>query len=146
MNSTIEQELQRNGHSFFQTVGDSMEPMLHNRSSTVVIGKAQGTLKKYDVALYRNPAGEYVLHRVLKVRPRDYIICGDNRICRETVPKEWVIGVLQGYYPDLGSQYISCDSDLYREYLGTLKSRYCVLWIKAFPGRVVRKCKRIWNK
>lgn len=146
MNSTIEQELQRSGHSFFQTVGDSMEPMLHDRCSTVVIKKVQGTLKKYDVALYRRPAGEYVLHRVRRVRPRDYIICGDNRIHRETVPKEWVIGVLEGYYPEAGSQYISCDSDPYRKYLRSLKSRYCVLWVKAFPGRAARKIRRVWNK
>ena len=37
MQRTIEEELARNGHSFFQTVGDSMEPLLHNRKSTVII-------------------------------------------------------------------------------------------------------------
>lgn len=143
MNSTIEQELQLHGHSFFQTVGDSMEPMLHDRSSTVVIGEVQETLKKYDVALYRLPNGEYVLHRVLKVRPQDYLIRGDNRIHRETVPKGWVIGVLLGYYEDTSDTYISCESEPYRQYLKTLRIRYCVRWMRAFPGRAKRKIRKL---
>ena len=107
--STIEQELDEQGHSLFQTVGDSMEPLLHNRKSTVVIEKVSGTLKKYDVALYRRPGGEYVLHRVLKVRSSDYLICGDNRTYREPVPKEWILGVMTGFYPDESSLLISCE-------------------------------------
>lgn len=146
MNSTIEQELQRNGHGFFQTVGDSMEPMLHGRSSTVVIAKAQDTLKKYDIALYRLPDGEYVLHRVWKVRPRDYIICGDNRLRWETIPREWIIGVVTGYYADTGDPYISCDSEMYRKYLRSLRGRYCARWVKAFSSRVKRKTRSLLER
>lgn len=136
VNSTIEQELATQGHSFFQTVGDSMEPLLHNRKSTVVIEKATGALKKYDVALYRRPTGEYVLHRVLQVRRNDYLICGDNRIYREPVPKEWILGVMTGFYPDAGERYISCEDLKYQKYLRTMELRYWIHWIKALPGRI----------
>lgn len=138
-NSTIEQELETQGHSFFQTVGDSMEPLLHNRKSTVVIEKASGALKKYDVALYRRPTGEYVLHRVLKVRLSDYLICGDNRIYREPVPKEWVLGVMIGFYPGVEERYISCEDLEYQKYLEKLGLQYWKRWIKALPGRIYRK-------
>ena len=72
MQRTIEQELALRGHGLFQTVGDSMEPLLHNRKSTVVIEIPKNMLKKYDVALYRRPGGEYVLHRVIKVVENAY--------------------------------------------------------------------------
>lgn len=79
MNSKIEEELERSGKILQTTIGDSMEPMLQNRQNIVVIEKADGLLKKYDLPLYRRPNGKYVLHRILKVRKNDYIICGDNR-------------------------------------------------------------------
>ena len=136
---TIEQELAMHGHSFFQTVGDSMEPLLHNRKSTVVIQAKKGRLKPYDVALFRRPTGKYVLHRVIKVFNDAYLICGDNRVWREIVPEAWVIGVMIGYYEDEENVYISCDSENYRCYLKTLHLRYPVLWIKALPMRLIGK-------
>lgn len=142
-NRTIEQELARHGRSFFQTVGDSMEPLLHNRKSTVVIEKKSAPLKRYDVALYHRPSGEYVLHRVIKVLDGKYIICGDNRIWREYVPEEWVIGVMAGYYEGEENTYISCDSRCYRAYLRSIRPRYIRLWIR---DRFYRLCKKIHPK
>ncbi len=141
-NRTIEQELEEQGHSFFQTVGDSMEPLLHNRKSTVVIEKVSGELQKYDVALYRRPTGEYVLHRVIKVRQKDYLICGDNRFHREAVPKEWILGLMAGFYPDEGEKYISCGDKEYQKYLKTISWRHGLRWVKALLGRMYRKLTR----
>lgn len=135
--TTIEEELERRGCGLFQTVGDSMEPLLHNRYTTVVIEKAPERLKKYDVALFRRPNGVYVLHRVVKVRKRDYLICGDNRTFRECVALEWIIGVMTGYFN--GDAYISCESQDYRQYLRTLELRRLWLWWRTLPGRVRRK-------
>lgn len=139
MQRTIEQELILNGHSFFQTVGDSMEPLLHNRRSTVVIEKRKNPLKRYDVVLYRRPTGEYVLHRIVKVLQGKYLICGDNRLWRENVPDEWIIGVMIGFYKNEQNHYISCDSKDYRKYLKTLKCRYGIRWLCNLPVRVRRK-------
>lgn len=119
-----------------------MEPLLHNRESTVVIEKYSGTLEKYDIVLYRRPTGEYVLHRVLKVRRNDYLICGDNRIHREIVPKEWILGVMIGFYPDTEERYISCEDMEYRKYLRMLGLRYWIRWIKALPERMRKKLLR----
>lgn len=141
--STIEQELEEQGHSFFQTVGDSMEPLLHNRKSTVVIARAPEIVRKYDVALYRRPTGEYVLHRVVKVRKKDYLICGDNRVYIEKVPKGWIIGVMTGFYPDEGSHFVSCEDGKYQEYVRTLTGRYGIRWVKVLPGRIRRKLIRV---
>lgn len=150
MHTTIEQELETHGHSYFQTVGDSMEPILHNRFSTVMIEKANEQPKLYDVVLYKRPPGvnasqpngAYVLHRIVKVRKDDYLICGDNRYYKEPVPKEWILGVMKGYFN--GDDYVDCEHDLqYLDYLKTLNGRYCTLWLKAFPVRIVNKIKKI---
>lgn len=139
MPQTIEQVLAQQGKGFFQTAGDSMEPLLHSRKSTVVLAAARGPLKRYDVALYRRPAGEYVLHRVIGFTEGGYRTLGDNRLWPEVVPAQWVIGVMVGFYPDESGEYISCQSPAYRAYLKSLKLRRARLWLLALPGRVRRK-------
>lgn len=104
-----------------------MEPLLHNRKSTVVIQAKKTPLKKYDVVLYHRPTGEYVLHRVLKVLDGAYLICGDNRTWKETVPEEWIIGLMTEYYPDEHDRPVSCSSKAYQQYLKTLWWRYLLL-------------------
>ena len=136
---TIEQELAQNGRAVIQTVGVSMEPLLHNRKSTVALIAKQGRLQKQDVALYRRPNGEYVLHRVVKVLDGAYLIRGDNCIGSETVPEAWVIGVMAGYFAGEQDSYISCDSRTYWRYLKTLALRRWRLWLRALPGRARRK-------
>lgn len=137
MRRTIEQELDLRGYGLFQTLGDSMEPLLHNQMSTVVIKKKTESLKQYDVALYQRPhKKEYVLHRVVKVLKDGYLICGDNRIWQEKVPENWVIGVMIGYFADEENVYISCESDVYQSYLQTLKWRYWNHRMKRLAVRV----------
>jgi len=47
--------------------------------------------------LYRRDSGQYVLHRILKVRENDYVICGDNRWHKEYgISDRHIIGVLTG--------------------------------------------------
>lgn len=116
-----------------------MEPILHNRRSTVVIEKPEGPLKKYDVALYRRPTGEYVLHRVLRVLDSSYQIRGDHHVGGEIVPAEWILGVMKGYYETEGAQYTSCDSRKYRRYLKSLKVRHAWLWFRSRLRRIRRK-------
>lgn len=142
---SIEEALARHGRGYFQTVGDSMEPLLHDRYTTVVIERPAGRLKKYDVALFYRPGGTfpnqpqgcYVLHRVVKVRERDYLICGDNRVYREPVPEEWIIGVMTGYFN--GEVYHSCGDEEYLHYVAGLGRRRVGVWFRLLPGRVKRK-------
>lgn len=116
-----------------------MEPLLHNRKSTVVIAAKQGRLNRYDVALYHRPTGEYVLHRVVKVLDGAYVIRGDNRVGNEIVPEEQVIGFMTHYYPNEISGVISCDSQIYQKYLKKLWVRHTFLKIRAFCGKICRK-------
>lgn len=137
--STIEQELERQGRVLIQTVGVSMEPLLHNRKSTVIIERVPEKLRKYDVVLYKRSGGEYVLHRVIKVRQEDYLICGDNGVERESVSRDRIIGIMTGFYPETDDQFISIRNEKYQMYVQTWIRRYVVRWIKALSGRIRRK-------
>lgn len=145
IHTTIEKELDAHGHGFFQTVGDSMEPILHNRSSTVVIEKIVQPLKVYDVVLFKRFAegnisrpDAYVLHRIVKIRKDDYLICGDNLINKESVPKEQILGIMKGYFD--GEDYIDCEHNLrYLKYLKKLKLRYFCRWAKSLWMRILNK-------
>ena len=124
--STFEEEIRRNGTIIYTNVGDSMMPFIKQGRDVLVISKAEGKLKRYDVPLYKRDSGQYVLHRILKVRENDYVICGDNRCSREYgITDRHIIGVLTGIIRD-GREIPVTD----------LKYRiYVHLWCDFFPVR-----------
>lgn len=75
--------LERDGVLIYKNQGDSMQPLIREGKDLVVIRQISGGLKRYDVPLYQRDTGEYVLHRVLRVRPDGYVLCGDNRWRKE---------------------------------------------------------------
>ena len=66
--SNFEEILARDGRLFYTNVGDSMMPLIKQGRDLLVIEKTAGKLKKYDIPLYKRDNGQYVLHRILKVR------------------------------------------------------------------------------
>ncbi len=99
--STFEEEIERRGQLIYTNVGDSMMPFIKQGRDVLVISKVSGRLKKYDVPLYKRDSGQYVLHRILKVRDKTYVICGDNRWRREYgITDGQIIGVLTAVIRD----------------------------------------------
>ena len=124
--STFEEEIEKSGKIIYTNVGDSMMPFIRQGRDVLVISRAEGRLKLYDVPLYKRDSGQYVLHRILKVRENDYVICGDNRCSREYgITDRHIIGVLTGIIRD-GREIPVTD----------LKYRiYVHLWCDFFPVR-----------
>lgn len=90
----IEEVFEKEGVFVSTTAGVSMYPMLRHRRDTIVIRPVNGRLKKYDIPLYKR-GKDYVLHRIVKVGPDSYVICGDNCLKREYgITDEQIIGVL----------------------------------------------------
>ena len=111
--SNIEEIIERDG-AFVSTIsGYSMSPMLKDRRDTVVVSRITGEIKKYDVILYRT-GEKYILHRVIKVKEKEYITCGDNCTVLEIVPKESVIGILTEAWQ--GETKLDLKSRKYRSY------------------------------
>lgn len=144
-NSSFEQELEERGVLIYTNVGDSMLPLLRQGRDLMVIRRTEGPLKKYDVPLYRRDSGQYVLHRILKVRGQEYVLCGDNRWQRETgITDRHILGVLTEIVR--GGKTISVDSPGYRLYVH--------LWCDLFPLRALIlkalalpvRLKKAWSK
>lgn len=120
-------ELETHGKIIYTNVGDSMMPLIKQGRDILIIEKTDGRLKKYDIPLYQRDSGQYVLHRILKVRQNDYVICGDNRCHKETgITDRHIIGVLTGIIRN--GKEISVTDFRYRIYVH--------LWCDFFPVRV----------
>ena len=85
----------------FSPRGTSMLPMLRQGMDRVVLSPLPEKLQKYDLPLYQRENGQYVLHRIVGIRPEGYVLCGDNRWRREYgVQDDWILGVLTAVVRD----------------------------------------------
>lgn len=126
--STFEEEISRTGKLIYTNVGDSMMPIIRQNRDLLIIEKVNGRLKKYDVPLYKRDSGQYVLHRILRVRKNDYVMCGDNRCNKEYgITDRHIIGVLTGIVRD--GKTVSVNNKKYRLYVH--------LWCDFFPVRAL---------
>ena len=133
---TYEEYLEQNGEMTYTNRGISMLPLLkQGRDLFTIRKKGAERCQKYDVVLYRRPPESYVLHRIVAVRPDDYILLGDNCLYKETgITDRDIIGVMTGYVRK-GKAHSTDDFG----YL--LYSRWIVL---TYPVR--RLCKLIKSK
>ncbi len=126
--ASFEDILARDGRLCYTNVGDSMLPLIRQGRDILVIAPVNGRLKKYDVPLYRRDSGQYVLHRVIKVRDHDYVTCGDNRWRTESgITDRHVLGVLVSLIRN--GREISLTDPVYRLYV--------FAWCTLFPVRAI---------
>ena len=140
--STYEEELSRHGRIIQRNVGVSMMPLLRQNRDVMIIERPSGRLKKYDCPLYKRADGKYVLHRILKVRENDYVICGDHCTKKEYgITDDNIIGVLTGVIRD--GKVIKSDNRLYKIYYhlwcDLFYIRVAILSVKSLAARVVHR-------
>lgn len=141
--SSFEEEIQRRGYLLYRNEGDSMLPLIRQGRDLVLISrKPEGRLKKYDVPLYKRDSGQYVLHRILRVRKNDYVLCGDNRWQRETgISDRHIIGVLTAVIRD--GQKLPTTALRYRLYVhlwcDQFYLRAFLLWCRDSLKRIRKK-------
>lgn len=140
--STFEEQLTKNGKLIYTNKGDSMMPLIKQDRDLLIIKSVHGRLKKYDVPLYKRDSGQYVLHRILKVRKNDYVICGDNRWVKEYgITDKHIIGVLTAVVRN--GKVISVNDWKYKLYVHL----WCDLFpIRAFIVHVISKLKQMKRK
>ena len=78
----IKEKIESGGTVQLPITGTSMLPLLVWGRDTVEIVKCENA-KKYDIIFYRRDNGHFVLHRIIGINEKGYILCGDNQTVKE---------------------------------------------------------------
>ena len=134
--------IERDGILVYKNKGDSMKPLIREGRDLVMIGQVTRKPRKYDIVLYKRDSGEYVLHRIMKICPDGYVMCGDNRWRKEYgITDEDILGVMTSVIRS--NREISMDAKAPRIYARA----WCALYPvrigakkgKQLAGRIIRK-------
>lgn len=137
MTKKFEDIISEQGKLVYTNVGDSMYPFIKQRD-LLVIEKINSPLKKYDVPLYKRDTGQYVLHRIVKIKNGEYYICGDNRAYLERgIEDRHIIGLLTEIVRD--GKTISVYSAKCRVYTLFLPLRRFIILIKKKYRALLRR-------
>lgn len=144
--TTYEQELKQKGFLLYTTVGRSMRPFLRSGEDLMRIeARADHRMKVGDVVLYRRKSGKYVLHRIVRVRKEDYVLCGDNCWWLEPgIREDQILGKLtcvirQGEPVDVGSFGYRLKVNLW---WGIYPIRAAFLWTRDMIGKIWQRIKK----
>ena len=144
---TFEDLLEKDGYLVYTNVGCSMLPLLRQRRDIIEIRKKDPAVrcKKYDAVLYKR-GDRYILHRILKVREKDYVICGDHNIWREYgITDEQILGVMTRVIRD--GRSVTPDDWRYKLYVHLWCDFYpiraAILYAKMLGRAAVRRLLRL---
>ena len=125
MNKTnIPQYLAEHGELTYRIVGVSMNPLLRQDRDLITVLRSDlapkdtnGRFHNHEVVLYkRHSDGAYVLHRIVEVREKDYVILGDNCVKREYgITDEDILGVMTSFVRD--GKTVPVTDPLYKAYV-----------------------------
>lgn len=92
--SVLQREILSGRPVLLHTKGVSMQPLLFEGKTRVLVIRANLPLGENDLALFRRKNGQIVLHRIIRVDGDIYYIRGDNCIELEKVAGEDILGVV----------------------------------------------------
>ena len=128
-----EELLEKDGQIITHVVGTSMKPLLKDRQSIVIVEAADRVPPiKGDVVLYKTN-NRYILHRIRKILPEEYLIRGDSTWTMEHVPKEAILATMTGFYRKPEGKLFTRNSLSYRFYLALLP---CIRVIRKYGSRI----------
>ena len=94
LESVIREELASGGSAVINIRGQSMLPLMKEGVCNVRIVPPKFPLKRYEIPLYKRADGQFVLHRVIRVKKNGYVCRGDHQLQKEfPVTEAMVIGV-----------------------------------------------------
>ena len=78
----IEESIKDGGQFVLYPRGTSMNPTIYEGKDCVVLSEITEP-RQFDIVLYKRKSGQFVLHRIMKIRNGKYIMCGDNQFLFE---------------------------------------------------------------
>ena len=125
---SYEELLQQDGRLVYTNTGNSMMPLLRQRKDLIEISaKGPERCRKYDIVLYKR-GDMYIVHRVLKVLPRGYLVAGDhNTFLERDVTDSMILGTVTRILRD--GRAVNMTGWRYRAYVH--------LWCDFYPLRML---------
>lgn len=135
------EEMLRSGAAVcFKPNGVSMLPLLRQGIDDVSLKKTD--CKKNDIVFYRRKDGQYVLHRIVKIKDGNYIMCGDNQWQNEYgITDNMIIAVVVSI--KRGGVQINMQGIRYRLYCKALTLRRFFLFCRHCAAALILRFKRI---
>lgn len=96
--SVIEEQLRKGFPVSAFTEGDSMEPLLYEGKTHVVIAPCKEELSVGDLPIFKRRDGVYIIHRIVGKDDEFYYTRGDNCLYGEMVSKDTVLGIVVEIY------------------------------------------------
>lgn len=124
--SSVEEEINSGNPIVLMTFGDSMEPLLFDHDTRVIIINKKD-LRKNDLPVYKRPTGQLVLHRIIREDEAFFYTRGDNRCGLEQVPKKWILGKVTEIYR--GNCHFTVENRFYRLYVLVWNTIYPLRWL-----------------
>lgn len=101
--------------------GTSMMPLLRQGIDSVLL-VSPNELKKNDIVLYLRESGQFVMHRIVKLKKNSYTMCGDNQCTLEAgIEKKFILAKVKGIYR--GDEYFETKNKRYMSYVRKLPIR-----------------------
>ena len=135
LSAVIIDSLNNNSDVNLTVTGNSMYPIFRGGVDSVLL-TVKSNIKKYDIPLYKRENGDYILHRIVKIKDNCLYIVGDNQTNIEyPVYSHQVLAIVKGFYRK--GKYISCDNVFYK--------LYSFFWVLILPYRhnVLRALKKV---
>ena len=130
----IDEVISSGGEFQFKPNGISMLPLIRPGVDTVTL-VSPNEVKKTDIVLYRRDNGKFVLHRIMLVRKKDYVMCGDNQNYYEAgIRRDQILALVKDIQKD--GKSVDTASDEYKKYVKSLYRKTWKARIRVFLSRI----------
>lgn len=138
----INEVVSSDGEFSLKPNGVSMLPLIRPGIDAVTI-VAPKDLKKDDIVLYRRASGQFVLHRLIRIKKGRCTMFGDNqKIIEYKIPVTNVLAKVKSIYRD--GEAIDFDGKEYKKYLKKLHRKINFYKLPTLLYRI--KCKLVKRK
>lgn len=117
--------------------GTSMMPLLREGLDSIILVSPRN-VSKNDIVLYKRESGQFVLHRVVKIKNGEYIMCGDNQFELEFgIRQENILAQVKCIYRE--NIRVELDNKDYLKYVKRLPCVRRKRKIRVFLSKIKRK-------
>jgi len=129
--------IESDGEFTFFPHGTSMMPLIREGVDKVILVKPKD-VKLGDAVFYQRDNGQFVLHRIVKIKDGAYVMCGDNQFILEYgITDKHILAKMKALVRD--GEVIDETNKKYRKYIKGLSRRRFKKKVRNLLGRIKRK-------